>query len=326
MSSRIVAQRAADGMVLSTANIYFTAHDGTGARVFRTAQSATPGQEAELCHEPNCRFGDIVFAKVDNVFYGYFFALTGGRTTVRRIPLAPQPGQAAEIISPPIADIDIVSSHGNLITDGSFLYWQSDTAINKMPIRGGSVTVLDRTPLTRPVAGLHLLGSDVIYAVDRVVYHVPANGSAITQPALRVVFTAATGIVAFVPLANAIFVAERNGAIVSRSGTVSGVNQPPGGAFITSLAYDTAHLDLIRTQMTSTWAADVDTDNGLNHFRIATGANPRLVMFNAAGDLFWLDDNGVATSPVLSSQSEHVDGSDDTVLAGLPTAGHDGAA
>jgi hypothetical protein len=162
---------------------------------------------------------------------------------------------------------------------------------------------------------LHLLVSDVIYAVDRVVYHVPANGTAITPPALRAVFTAATGIVAFVPLANAIYVAERNGAIVSRSGTIS-LNQPPGGAFITSLAYDTAHLDLIRTQMTGTWAADVDTDNGLNHFRIATGPNPRLVMFSAAGDLYWLDDNGIATSPVLSPQSEHVSGSDDTVLTG----------
>ena len=72
--SRIVAQRVTDGMVLSTANLYFTAHDNGGAGVFRTAQSATPGQEVELCHEPDCRFGDIVWAKVDEVFYGYFFA------------------------------------------------------------------------------------------------------------------------------------------------------------------------------------------------------------------------------------------------------------
>jgi hypothetical protein len=48
MAWRIVAQRVADGMVLSTGNLYFTAHDNAGARVFRTAQSATPGQEAVL--------------------------------------------------------------------------------------------------------------------------------------------------------------------------------------------------------------------------------------------------------------------------------------
>ena len=129
---RIVAQRVVDGIVLSTGNIYFTAHDNAGARAFRTAQSATPGQEIELCREPDSRFGDIVFAKIDEVFYGYFFALASGITTIRRIPLAPQPGQVAKIIGPPIADIDIVSSHGNLTTDGSFLYWQSDSAINKV--------------------------------------------------------------------------------------------------------------------------------------------------------------------------------------------------
>jgi len=298
MSSRIVAQRAADGMVLSTDNIYFTAHDEAGARVFRTAQSGTPGQEAELCHEPGCRFGDIVFAKVDDVFYGYFFALSGGRTTIRRIPLAPQPGQVAEIIGPAIVDIDIVSGHGNLVTDGSFLYWQSDTVIHRMPIRGGSVTVLDRTPLTRPVTGLHLLGPNVIYAVDRVVHYVRANGSTITPPIQRVVYTADTGVVAFVPLADSIFVAERNGAIVSHSGSTTSVMQPPGAAFITSLAFDAAHSDLIRTQMNATWGVDIDSE--LNHFRIATGANPRLVTFNASGHLYWVDDNGVATSPVIS--------------------------
>ncbi len=158
-------------MVLSTANLYFTAHDNAGASVFRTAQSAKPGQEAELCQEPDCRFGDIVWAKVDDAFYGYFFALAGGMTTIRRIPLAAQPGQVAEIIGPATADIDIVSSHRNLVTDGSFLYWQSDTAINKMSVRGGAVTVLDRTPLTRPSTGVHLVGPNLIYAVGRNVHY-----------------------------------------------------------------------------------------------------------------------------------------------------------
>ena len=110
-------------------------------------------------------------------------------TTIRWIPLAPQPGQAAEVIGPAAGDIDIVSSHGNLVTDGSFLYWQSDTAINKMPIRGEAVTILDTTPLTRPATGSHLIGPNLIYAVDRIVCHVPADGSAIAPPNLRVVFT-----------------------------------------------------------------------------------------------------------------------------------------
>jgi hypothetical protein len=306
MSRRIIAQHVADGMVLSTANIYFTAHDNAGARVFRTAQSATPGQEVELCHEPGCRFGDIVFANVGGTFYGYFFALTGGMTTIRRIPLAPQPGQVAEIIGPAVADIDIVSSHGNLVTDGSFLYWQSDTAINKMPVGGGAVTVLDRTPLTRPATGLNRVGPNLIYAVDRVVYHVPADGSAITPPNLRVVFTAATGVVACVPQAGLIYAAERDGAIVSQSGNVSGVKQQPGAAFITSMAYDGAHVALAWTQMAATQIApgqlgarwQLRADAGVQDLTLPTGANPRLAMFNAVGDVYWLDDDGVVTSPV----------------------------
>jgi hypothetical protein len=305
VSRRIIAQHVADGMVLSTANIYFTAHDNAGARVFRTAQSATPGQEAELCHEPACRFGDIVFANVDGVFYGYFFALTSGMTTIRRIPLAPQPGQVAEIIGPAAADIDIVSSHGNLVTDGSFLYWQSDTAINKMPVRGGAVTVLDRTPLTRPATGLHLVGPNLIYAVDRVVYHVPADGSAITPPALRVVFTAAAGVVACVPAQGGfIIVAERNGAIVNHSNNAGGVPQDPGAAFITSMVSNGVALawtqmasqEIAPGQLDARW--QLRGDAGISGFNIPTGANPRLAMFNAAGDLYWLDDDGVATSPV----------------------------
>ena len=295
MSSRIVAQRVADSMVLSTANIYFTSHDTGGAQVFRTAQSATPGQEVELCHEPDCRFGDIAFAKVDDVFYGYFLALAGGVTTIRRIPLAPQPDQVAEIIGPPIAEIDIVSSHGNLVTDGSFLYWQSDTAINKMSVRGGAVSVLDGTPLTRPATGLHLVGPNLIYAVGRVVYYVPVDGSAITPPALRVLFTTATGVVACAPQVGSIYVADRNGAIVWHADNGSGqVKQNPGAAFVTSMAYDGAHEYLAWTQMAGAWQLHLEA--GVNNITFTTGANPRLAMFNAAGDVYWLDDDGVIAS------------------------------
>jgi len=295
MSSRIVAQRAVDGMVLSNANLYFTAHDGTGATVFRTAQSATPGRETVLCHEPSCRFGDIVWAKVDDVFYGYFFALAGGVTTIRRIPLAPQPGEVAEIIGPPIPDIDIASSHGNLVTDGSFLYWQSDTAVSKLPIRGGAATILDTTPLTRPVTGLHLVGPDLIYAVGRVVYHVPVNGPGVVPPQLRILFTTATGVAACAPLVGSLFVADRNGAVVWHSSDGNGqVKQAPGTAFITSMAYDGAHSNLTWTQMSATWQVHLEAN--INIITSAAGANPRLAMFNPGGDLFWVNDDGVIAS------------------------------
>lgn len=288
---------AVDGMVLSTANLYFTTHDRDFTKVFRTAQSAQPGQEVELCREQSCRFGDIVFAKVDDLFYGYFFALAGGITTIKRIPLAPQPGQVAEIIGPPIADIDIVSSYGNLVTDGSFLYWQSDNAINKMPVGGGAVTVLDTTlSLTRPVTGLHLVGPNLIYAVGRVVYHVPVDGSASqTPPASRVVFTTGTGVAACAPQVGSVYVADRNGAIVWHSDNGSSqVKQDHGAGFITSMALDVSHAAVAWTQMAANWQVRVEA--GVNNLTLPAGANPRLAMFNAAGDVFWIDDDGVKAS------------------------------
>jgi hypothetical protein len=111
---------------------------------------------------------------------------------------------------------------------------RANTAINKLPIRGGAVTVLDTTPLTRPATGLHLIGPNLIYAVVRIVYHVPADGSAITPLNLRVVFTVATGVVSCAPWVGSIFLADRNGAIVWHSDSGSGeVKQQPGAAFIT---------------------------------------------------------------------------------------------
>src|SRR5215470_9692853 len=74
-----------DGMILSTGNIYFTSHDSSGAHVFRTAQTSVPGQEIEIYHEPpGNRFGDIVFANVGGIFYGYFFAQSGSGATIKR--------------------------------------------------------------------------------------------------------------------------------------------------------------------------------------------------------------------------------------------------
>jgi hypothetical protein len=316
-------------MVLSTANIYFTTHDEDGAtvatagsqppgaRVFRTAASASPGQETELCYEQGSRFGDIVYANVDGVFYGYFFALTGaatdvkvngmrvpsGTTTIRQVRLD-ETHQAAEVIGHWFTDIDIVSSHGNLVTDGSFLYWQSDNAINKMHIQTGEVTSLDATTLTRPVAGLYLFGPNLIYAVDRVVHYVAADGSSTTVPAERVVFTADAGVVASALLTEEvagelIYAADRNGGIVVHSANGTSVAQVPGTAFITSMGGAFAWTQMAADQIApgeiaATWQLRINTFTG-NDFTFTTGANPRLATVNDNGFVYWLDDDGVVT-------------------------------
>jgi hypothetical protein len=305
MSRRIIAERVADGMVLSRANIYFTAHDDEVALVFRTAQSATPGQEIELYQEAGSRFGDIVFADVGGTFYGYFFALAKGQTTIKRIQLDldfTQDPQAADVIGSPIPDIDIVSGRGNLVTDGSFLYWQTDTAINKMPIEGGPVTNLDTTALTRPVAGMYLLGPNLIYAVDRTVYYVPADGSATTIPDLRELYTADAGVVAFASLndivGDFIYVADRSGGIVAHSANGTSVVQGPGTACITSMAGANAWTQMAWYEIAPGLAPaawQLRLIQGINSYTFATGPNPRLARYADSGSVFWLDDDGVVT-------------------------------
>jgi hypothetical protein len=85
----VTSSRRVNGMVLSTANLYFTSNDEAGAHVFRTAQAANPGQEAELYREPpGNEFGDIVFANVAGGWYGYFFtANSSGDAFIKRVPL-----------------------------------------------------------------------------------------------------------------------------------------------------------------------------------------------------------------------------------------------
>ncbi len=48
------------------------------------------------------------------------------------------------------------------------------------------------------------------------------------------------------------------------------------------------------TQMAGAW--QLHLEEGVNNFTFTTGANPRLALFNVAGDVYWLDDNGVIAS------------------------------
>ena len=57
------------------------------------------------------------------------------------------------------------------------------------------------------------------------------------------------------------------------------------------MTYNGAHAALAWTQMAGAWQLHLEA--GVNNFTFATGANPRLAMFNAAGDLYWVDDDGV---------------------------------
>ena len=108
-TSQLLSYRRPDGLILSTGNLYFTYHDAATASVWRAAQTAVPGQEILLYSEPGVRFGDIVFANVGGVFWGYFFSDDGGgNVSIKRVPLT---GGAATILAT-VTDIDDMDGAG----------------------------------------------------------------------------------------------------------------------------------------------------------------------------------------------------------------------
>jgi hypothetical protein len=112
-TSQLVSYRRPDGLILSTGNLYFTYHDAATASVWRAAQTAVPGQEILLYSEPGVRFGDIVFANVGGVFWGYFFSDDGGgNVSIKRVPLT---GGALRL-RPERARAKITSSRPNVAT------------------------------------------------------------------------------------------------------------------------------------------------------------------------------------------------------------------
>ncbi len=208
-TSELVSYRNPDGLILSTGNLYFTYHDAATASVWRAAQSALPGQEILLYSEPGARFGDIVFAQVDGAFWGYFFSHNGGATaTIKRVPLT---GGAATVLTT-VTDVDVANSHRNLVTDGVNLYWRDVHTVRKMPIRGGTVTVLDQASPNTPTAGLALQNGNVVYASVTAIRFVPVSG-ATTPPSARTIVTASERVTALHTVLGFVYWGEQSGAI-----------------------------------------------------------------------------------------------------------------
>ena len=210
-----VSFRKPDGLVLSTGNLYFTSHDSAGAAVWRTSQTAMPGQETILYWEAGAIFGDIVFAQINNSFFGYFFATKSGVITIRRVSLT---GGNATVLAT-VTNVDVANSHRNLATDGVNLYWQDSSTVRKMPIGGGAVSVLDQTTPNTPTAGIVLQGNRIIYASVDTVHFVPKSG-AITAPSVRIIAQASSPVTALHIGLSGVYWGERSGAVrVKRSGS-----------------------------------------------------------------------------------------------------------
>jgi len=292
MTTGLVSYRKPDGLILSTANLYFTSHDGNTAIVWRTAQSSSPGQEFVLWSEPDARFGDIVFAQVDGIWWGYFFksSMIERSIWIKRVPLD---GGAAIDIGPQIANVDVANSHRNLVTDGVNLYWQDDVSVRKMPIRGGAVTVLDATSPNTPTAGIALQNGSVIYASVAHIIHVPTSG-AITSPLVRTIVTTSSRVTALHAVSNGIYWGEQSGAVRLKVGSTTTTLQSTMGFVPTSISTNgfTAGGALAWTQCDSQ-SCQLDFNSGVSHLLMQIDADALGVTVTSSGNVFWGDAAGL---------------------------------
>jgi hypothetical protein len=290
-ASTLVSARKPDGMILSEGNLYFTSHDASTATVWRTAQTSNPGQERALYSERGARFGDIVFAKVNGSFFGYFFATTGkGATiTIKRVPLT---GGTATVLKT-ITNVDIANSHHNLVTDGISLFWQDDQAIRKMPIGGGNVTALDAVSPNTPTAGLALQGNRIIYASVRDIRYVPKIG-AITSPAVRTIATAAEMVTALFAVSNGVYWGERSGAVRLKVGNQVTTLPSIAGLLPTSIGTNgfTAGAEQAWTQCAGS-TCRMQFAFPVTNFTSSIGADAFGVTITSSGNVFWGDAAGV---------------------------------
>jgi hypothetical protein len=287
-SGTLVSFRKPDGLILSTGNLYFTSHDGATASVWRTAQGASSGQEMLLYSEPGARFGDIVFAQVDGVWWGYFWAQTAVGGAIKRVPLT---GGTATTLTT-ATNIDVVNSHRNLLADGVNLYWQDVDSVRKMPIRGGAVTVLDPASPNTPTAGLALQNGNIIYASVAAIRWVPPSGS-IVGPFFRTIATASSRVTALHATSDGIVWGENSGAVRQKVGSTT-TTLSTGGLVPTAISANGSRAFAKRawTQCGSqTCLLTVRTLFATSSMSI--GADALGATVTPAGQVFWGDAAGV---------------------------------
>ena len=171
-------------LIQSTGNLYWTSNTYSPFRatpyesfVWRAAKTNTPGHEIELFGQASTTpfsFGDVTYAQVAGNWYGYFvFNNPATRTSrIERIGLTPTANATVLRANLPLMGQD------DLATDGSYLYWADAATIRKMPIGGGTPTVLvSGTNFSR--VGLDT--TKVFYSAGNAIRSVPKTGGTTTN-------------------------------------------------------------------------------------------------------------------------------------------------
>jgi hypothetical protein len=183
-----LAHSTPNGLAPSTGNLYWTSDsqayvinpDGFisvryAGHVWRASKSNVPGHEVQLYGESKdypVDFRSINWALVGGQYYGYFVAnyKSLGISQIKRVPLAG--GTVTTLATSPAA-----IGGGDLVNDGSFLYWADAGGIRKMAIGGGPVTTL---VASMKISRLGLDDTRVFYASGQNVMTVPKSGGSPT--------------------------------------------------------------------------------------------------------------------------------------------------
>jgi hypothetical protein len=168
----VVANMSPSGVVESTGNLYWTRNRSTvfprsySAQVYRAAKTNVPGQETILYQESSIEpfsFGNITFANVGGVWYGYFIATYRiGGTVIKRVPLD---GSSAAVT---LGSAGQWASAGSpLQTDGTYLYYYGSDGMYAATMDASSAWLL------YSVSGVTSFGIDsqhIYFAAGTTVY------------------------------------------------------------------------------------------------------------------------------------------------------------
>jgi len=230
-----VANMSPSGVVESTGNLYWTKNSSTifprsySAQVYRAAKTNVPGQETILYQESSISpfsFGNITFANVGGVWYGYFIATYRiGGTVIKRVPLD---GSSAAVT---LGSAGQWASAGSpLQTDGTYLYYYGSDGMYAAKMDASAAWLL------YPVSGVTSFGLDsqhIYFAAGTTVYRTYKPNVAFYSNVLTTTTDPVTQLAVQPGAASdattvVYFSAGQNILQYSQSGGVSGFSNPGG--------------------------------------------------------------------------------------------------
>jgi hypothetical protein len=199
-------------------NLYWTHNDinefgDSQSLVYRTSKDSAPGDEdwiLKRVHGGDLDFGALTFAKIGTKRYGFVVVNNTSNNPVTseiyRFPLSGTDGNGKLIATSPG-----YIGRGDLVTNGSSLFWADQTGLRAVSTRGGSVTTLG---VAQGIAKVAALGDWVYFASGHHIRRVSTETNQIfsvatTRSFVTALFLRSTNV------STRVFWGERDGAVRS---------------------------------------------------------------------------------------------------------------